>query len=95
MSTFEVVRDSRAIKKLELFSANVLKIFGSKNLKFKQTEYTERDTGIIVNLPDNINAYYCSTDKNFKKLNAGKTIIYLGLVNLAFTDELIIQKTTF
>ena len=48
MSTFQVVRDSRAIKKPELFSSNVLKIFAPKTLKFKQAEYTRHDTGIVV-----------------------------------------------
>ena len=48
MSTFEVVQDSRAIKKPELFSERVFKIFAPKNLKLKQAEYTEHDTGTVV-----------------------------------------------
>ena len=65
MSTFEVVREGRAIKKPELFSDNVLKMFAPRTLKFKLAGYTEFDTGIIVNLPTNINRYYISVDIKF------------------------------
>ena len=49
MSTFEIGRDKRAIKKPELLSDNVLKIFAPRKLKLRQAEYTEYNTGIVVN----------------------------------------------
>ena len=80
MSTVERRRDSRAIKKPEPFAGNLLKIFERKNLKFQPAECTEYDTGIDVNLPKNVNGYYCSIDKQFIKINSGNKRIYLGLL---------------
>ena len=83
-----------AVKKPELFSSNFFRIFAPKTLIFKQAEYTKYDIAIVIDLPDNINAQYCSLDKNFKKLEQEKTRIYLGLPNFSFKDELLIKKTT-
>ena len=94
MLAVEIRRDSRAIKKLEVFAGNILKIFVPKNLKIQLAEYTEYDTGIVVNLPKNVNVnrYYCSIDKQFIKINSGNKRIYLGLLNSSFTKEFIVKK---
>ena len=47
MSKLEIIQDSRSIKKPELSSSNILKIFAQRPLKFRQAEYTEYDNGII------------------------------------------------
>ena len=48
MLTVEIRRDSRAIKKPELFAGNILKVFAPTNLKLPPAEYTEYDTGIVA-----------------------------------------------
>ena len=55
MLTVEIRRDNRAIKKPELFAGNISKVFVPKNFKFQPAEHTEYDTGIVVNLPKNVN----------------------------------------
>ena len=65
MSTFEIIRDSKSIKKPQFLLNNALKIFAGKKLKFKSAEYTEHDSTIVVNCPDNITAYYCSLNTEF------------------------------
>ena len=92
MSTFEIIRDSKSIKKPQFLLNNALKIFARKKLKFKSAEYTEHDSRIVVNCPDNITAYYCSLNTEFKKLEPGKTRIYLRLLNPSFKDTLTVEK---
>ena len=48
MLTVEIRRDSRTIKKPELFAGNILKVFAPTNLKLQPVEYTEHDTGIVA-----------------------------------------------
>ena len=83
--TVEIMRDSRAIKRQELFAGNILKMFAPKNLKFQPAEYTKYDTGIVVNLPKNVKRCYCSINKQFIKVSSGNKCIYLGLLNNYFT----------
>ena len=93
MSTLEIIQDSRSVKTPEL-SSNILKIFVPRTLKFRQAEYTEYNSGTVVNFLDNITAYYCCLDTNFKKLEPGTTGIYLGLLNLSFTENSTLKKAT-
>ena len=69
-----------------------MKILDGKKLKFKPAEYTEHGSGIVVNCSDNITGYNCSLNAEFKKLEPGKTRIYLGLLNRPFTDTLTVEK---
>ena len=94
MARLEIIQDSKSIKKTELLSSNILKTFAPRTLKFRQAEYTEYDSGIVVNCPDNIIAYYCSLDTSFKKLEPGTTRIYLGLLNLSFTENFTLKNAT-
>ena len=70
----------------------MLKIFAPKNLQFQPTHYTEYNTGSVVNLPKNINEYYCSINKQFIKIDSGNLHIYLGLLNSFFTKEFTVKK---
>lgn len=77
------MRDSRTIKRQELFAGNILKMFAPKNLKFQPAEYTKYDTGIVVNLPKNVK----SINKKLIKINSGNKRIYLELLSSSFTKE--------
>ena len=86
MTTVEIIRDSKSIKKPELFSKNTLKLFAPKKLIFKAAEYTRIDTGIEINIPKNTDAFYCSLDRHFTEAAEAKNRIYLRLLNKSFKN---------
>ena len=51
METVEIIRDSRSIEKPKLLSENRTEIFAPKKIFFKNADYTEFDTGIVIVLP--------------------------------------------
>ena len=67
MTTVEIIRDSKTIKKPELFPKNTLKLFAPKKLIFKAAEYTRIDAGVEINIPKNTDAFYCSLVRDFKE----------------------------
>ena len=95
MPTVKIRRDSRAIEKPEHFAANILKTFAPKNFKFQLTEYTECHTGIVVNLPRNINRYYCSIAKQFIKINPTTNLYTLECLTVPLQKHLLSKKAIF
>ena len=88
----EIIGDSKSIKKTELFSKNTLKLFAPKKLIFEAPKYTRIDTDLEVNIPKNTNAFYCSLDRDFTKIDEEKHRIYLGLLNKLFIKDFCLKK---
>ena len=92
MTTVDIIRDNKSIKKPELFSKNTFKLFATKILVFRAGEFTRFHTGIEITITENTDKFYCSLDRDFTEAVPGKNRIYLGLLNKSFIKDFQISK---
>ena len=73
MKENKVIRDCTNIKKPKILPSNKIEIFAARKLRFKAAEYQKNNTGVVIVLPEKVQGYYWSLDREFTNSTLTKT----------------------